>query len=157
MLRFDEGDNRFNYRSAAILTHHGHLLIHRALKDDFWALPGGRVEFFEHSSDTVVRELQEELAWQCDVQALLFHVENFFEYGGRKYHELSNYFRVSLITDIEMKSEHDFRGIEPDVDLVFRWVPLEKINNYDLRPSFLLERLPNLPAAPEFIRVNELG
>lgn len=46
MLRFDSGSSRFNFRSVAVLIDQGHVLLHRSLKEEFWALPGGRVEFF---------------------------------------------------------------------------------------------------------------
>ena len=61
VLKFDVGDSCFNYRSAAVIIHDDHVLIHKSEKDYFWSLPGGRVEFFESSEDTIAREIYEEL------------------------------------------------------------------------------------------------
>lgn len=69
-----------------MIIHDDHVLIHRSEKDDFWALPGGRVEFFETSEDTIPREIQEELGLDSSAVRLLWHVENFFEYIGKKLH-----------------------------------------------------------------------
>jgi len=53
MICFDTEHGRFNFRSVAIIIHDAHVLIHRAVADEFWALPGGRVEFFETSGEMV--------------------------------------------------------------------------------------------------------
>ncbi len=49
MICFDTGNGRFNFRSVAVIIQNDHILIHRAVEDNFWALPGGRVELFENS------------------------------------------------------------------------------------------------------------
>jgi len=45
MICFDTDNGRFNFRSVAVVIQNEHVLIHRAVEYDFWALPGGRVEF----------------------------------------------------------------------------------------------------------------
>ena len=59
MISFDLGSHRFQVRAAAVIVHEESVLLHRLESDDFWALPGGRVEPGEEASDTVVRELYE--------------------------------------------------------------------------------------------------
>ncbi|WOD07811.1 NUDIX hydrolase [Marinomonas sp. GJ51-6] len=157
MLRFDEGDKRFNFRSAAVLIHDDHVLIHRSGKDVFWALPGGRVEFFETSEDTIVREIQEELGLDSSAVRLVWHVENFFDYAGKKFHEVSNYFLVELTDHPKYESERDFSGIEEELDLIFRWVPVSKLSEYVVKPSFLVEGIQNLPITTKYIKFNELS
>lgn len=157
MICFDRGNSRFNFRSVAVIIHHAHILIHQAVGDDFWALPGGRVELLETSDDTIGREMLEELGVRTQVQRQLWQVENFFEYEGRHYHELGHYFLVSLIDPPVIKSEIDFRGIEASIDLVFRWVPLSLIKGYNLQPTFLRDRLVDLPDAIEVLKVNEIS
>ena len=61
MITYTEGSRRFNYRIAAVFIDEGHLLVHRAETDPFWALPGGRAEMRELAADTVRREMREEL------------------------------------------------------------------------------------------------
>lgn len=157
MICFDTNKGRFNFRSVAVIINEGHILIHQAVGDDFWALPGGRVELFERSSDTVVREVFEELGLQCEVRRQLWHVENFFEYDSRRFHELANYFLVNLLERPIIETCVDFNGIEESVDLVFRWVPIALIHNYNLKPEFLIERLNTLPASIEIVTVDEIN
>lgn len=156
MLTFDVEDRRFNCRSVAVVVHENHLLIHKALSDDFWALPGGRVEFFESSDDTVVREIHEELAEDVHVVRLLWHVENFFNYGGKQFHEIANYFLTEFTSPPAFESEVDFDGIETDIDLIFRWVPLSKLCDYTLKPSFLINAVQDLPTQTQYIKFNEM-
>ncbi|MFQ3231776.1 NUDIX hydrolase [Reinekea sp.] len=156
MLKFDVGDKRFNYRSAAVIIHDGHVLIHKSEKDNFWALPGGRVEFFESSEDTIPREMLEELGLEASVIRLLWHVENFFVYSGKKFHEVANYFLAEFANAPSIQSEVDFAGIEAEVNLLFRWVPVAKISDYVLKPSFLIKGIQNMPSSVEYIKFNEL-
>jgi len=156
VLRFDVDDKRFNFRSAAIIIHDDHVLIHRSEKDDFWALPGGRVEFFETSEDTIPREILEELGLESSVVRLIWHVENFFEYIDKKFHEVSNYFLAELKVSPNIDSEKDFPGIEEELDLIFRWVPVTKLSEYVLKPSFLVNGLQNMPLTTKYIKFNEL-
>lgn len=135
----------------------GHLLIHREAANDFWALPGGRVEFFETSEETINREILEELGHKCKVVRHLWHVENFFELESRRFHELANYFLVSLTTQPVIESEHDFKGIEISVNLVFRWVPLQKLNNYNLKPEFLINQVNDLPNSIQTLIIDDIN
>jgi len=156
MLRFDEGENRFNFRSAALIIHQDHVLLHRDFRDDFWALPGGRVEFFETSEATVIRELKEELGVSSSIKKHLWYVENFYRYGNKKYHEIANYFLVALTEDPIIESEIDFPGIEDDEKLIFRWVPIDKVKTYVVKPSFLIDGIQKLPEQVQYIKFNEL-
>lgn len=157
MLKFDVGDSCFNYRSAAIIIHDDHVLIHKSETDDFWALPGGRVEFFETSEDTIAREILEELGVEALARRLLWHAENFFEYTDKKYHEVANYFLAEFLEVPKIVSERDFPGVEVDLDLIYRWVPISKLSEYVIKPRFLIEGIQNMPSSVEYIKFNELG
>lgn len=157
MISFDTDNGRFSFRSAAVVIQDDHLLIHRNVNDDFWALPGGRVELFETSAETVVREMHEELGLQCPVERQLWHVENFFEFDANRFHELANYFLVSFTKQPIIESEQDIRGIEKTVDLIFRWVPLSRLDQYTLKPDFLIEKLNDLPQSIEALRINQIN
>ncbi len=50
--------------------------------DDYWAMPGGRAEIGETSARTIVREMQEELGCEVEVERLLWTVENFYADGN---------------------------------------------------------------------------
>ncbi|MEN3031831.1 NUDIX hydrolase [Chromobacterium amazonense] len=96
MISVDIAGTRFNLRAAAIIEHEGKVLLHRALSDDFWTLPGGRVEPGEHAAATVEREMREELDEQVACGPLLLLAENFFNYRGQPNHEIGLYFETRL-------------------------------------------------------------
>ena len=44
-----------------MIIDYGRILLHRADYEDFWSLPGGRVEMLEDSREALRREMLEEL------------------------------------------------------------------------------------------------
>jgi ADP-ribose pyrophosphatase YjhB (NUDIX family) len=93
MIRFDQGNRRFNYRIVGVAIHNESVLLHRADNEPFWTLPGGRAEHGETAEETIKREMLEELATDVQVVRLLWFVENFFDYG-LSYHEIALYFLI---------------------------------------------------------------
>ena len=157
---------RFNFRAAAVIVDDGYALLHRATFEDFWSLPGGRVEVGEPSAATVARELGEELGPACEarVDRLLWVVENFFTYEGERVHELGMYYHVTLGASCPfLAKERPFDGVETDlplhegepVQLIYQWFPLDALANFALYPRVLRERLARLPAAPELLIEDE--
>src|SRR5215471_3192799 len=96
MICFESGTNRFNYRIAGVAAHGDSVLVHRAEDDPFWTFPGGRAEFGETADQTLRREMREELGLEVEVVRLLWFVENFFTYAGKRNHEISMYFLMRL-------------------------------------------------------------
>jgi ADP-ribose pyrophosphatase YjhB (NUDIX family) len=133
---------RFQVRAAAVVLHAGHLLVHRAPGDDYWALPGGRVEVGEEASATIVREMREELGEEVICGPLLHVAENFFDLAGRRNHEIGFYFLVSLADGSpHLDTARSYRGIESHLDLEFRWFALAELARVNLRPTFLQDSL----------------
>lgn len=157
MIHFNSAEGVFNFRSVAVIVHQGYVLLHQQRGDDFWALPGGRVEWFEDSATTVVREIREELGQTATVVRPLWHVENFFGFEGKRFHELSTYYLMVLVDSNLPFGKAAFLGVEKDVDLTFQWFPIDELASVPLYPEFLREKLKCLPQGVEFIRVNELA
>ena len=129
---------RFQVRAAAIVLHGGHVLVHRAPGDAYWALPGGRVEVGEAASATIVREMREELGEEVECGPLLHIAENFFDLAGRRNHEIGFYFLVSLAeSSVHLDKSRSYRGIEDHLELEFRWFPVAELASINLRPTFL--------------------
>jgi 8-oxo-dGTP pyrophosphatase MutT (NUDIX family) len=61
MITFARENVWFALRVAGVAIHDGHVLLHRAECDDFWALPGGRAELLEPAAESLIREMQEEV------------------------------------------------------------------------------------------------
>src|SRR3990172_2296851 len=56
MIVFDNEGARFNYRVAAVMLHGQRVLLHRFETEEFWCLPGGRVEMLEPAAVSLRRE-----------------------------------------------------------------------------------------------------
>ncbi|HET7657925.1 MAG TPA: NUDIX hydrolase [Bacillales bacterium] len=147
MLTFDRGKNRFNYRTVGLCIHDHHVLLHQMEGDDYWALPGGRVEMLENSKDALEREMKEELGDKVKVQRLLWVMETFFQHETRHFHELGFYYLFSLPESFPyLDKTESFHGAEEDVPLVFKWFPLSEIRkDFSLHPIFLRKAIHDLP------------
>lgn len=152
MIAFDLAAGRFNYRVAGACVRAGHVLLHRAAADDFWALPGGRPEFGEDSRAALAREMREELGVTVGVGRLLWVLENFFAHAGRNFHELAFYYAMALPAAspvLDLQQEH--AGVEPDNPLVFRWFPVDRLTGVRLYPRVLRAELGRIPATPRHL------
>lgn len=146
MLTFTLGRARFNYRVVGVCVHEGYALLHRVVGDDFWSLPGGRAELLEASTDTLRREMQEEIAQAVTVERLLWLAENFFEHDHVYWHELALYYLISLPEGSPLlRKDVPHRGYEPSAALEYQWFPLGALTSLRLFPTFLREGLRSLP------------
>ena len=152
MITFNRGKAQFSHRAVAIILHGDRVLLQRAETDDFWFLPGGRVELLEPSTDALRREMREELDVEVHVERLVWVAGNIFEYGGRSNHELGLYFLVSLPTysDLYGKTE-PFEGDEEGLTLIFKWTNLDELEGIKLYPTFLKQGLRAIPDVTEHI------
>jgi len=147
MIRFDQGNRRFNYRVAGVAIHNDSVLLHRADHESFWTLPGGRAEHGETAEDTIRREMREELETDVHVDRLLWVVENFFEYDGLRYHELAQYFLIRFPEGTAPLRAEAFDRINAGVRFRFRWFPVrrDELDELALFPAFLSRGLTDLP------------
>lgn len=157
MLMIKQDALRFVYRVAGVALHQDRVLLHRADRDDFWALPGGRGEMMEPSSATLRREMGEEAGLDVTVDRLLWVVENFFNYSDKAWHELGLYFLMSFPPDSPVWARGEtFEGQEmfPDgrqLKLFFQWFPVASLDALTIYPSFLSAGLRALPPTPRHI------
>lgn len=157
MVMFAQEDKTFIFRTVGILIHEGKVLLHRASTDDFWSLPGGRIEFLERAETAIVREMREELDVVVKVDRLVWVAENFFEMQQTAYHELSLFFLLQLPPASRILQETcEFYGQEHLSDgapltLIFRWFPFYHLDMLTLYPEFLKKGLRALPPRTEHI------
>ena len=164
MITFKKGSFVFVYRVAGVAIFEDKLLVHRSIKDDFWSMPGGRCEFLEKSKDTLIREMKEEIDVDIIVKRPLYFVENFFHFEEKDFHELSIFYLMEFPTNLKWIFENDtFKGKEQEVkiendvydgaglDLIFKWVNIDEIENLRLYPLFLRKSLKNIKPFPEHI------
>jgi 8-oxo-dGTP pyrophosphatase MutT (NUDIX family) len=157
MLIIKQDSLRFVYRVAGVAVHHDRVLLHRAERDNFWSLPGGRGEMMEPSPETLRREMREETGLAVSVDRLLWVVENFFDHNGKTWHELGLYFLMSFPADSPVWARGEaFEGEEvfPQgrrMSLHFQWFPLASLETLTVYPSFLSAGLRQLPLSAQHI------
>lgn len=78
-----EHSKKFVVRSRAVIVYKEELLVVNIKGTDFYALPGGHVEWEEDIQESLVREIEEELGVTPQVGRLLF-VNNFIEDGDKQ-------------------------------------------------------------------------
>jgi ADP-ribose pyrophosphatase YjhB (NUDIX family) len=146
MLSFNVGNNRFDLRAVAVILSGNFILLHKLETDDYWSLPGGRVEMGEDAASAVAREVREELAIDVSVGPLLWVVENFFPMGDRSHHEVGLYFATQLPEDAHiLDPTMTYEGRERDQKLIFAWFPRHELAGLDLRPAFVRDALAQVP------------
>ena len=152
MISFDSEGTRFHYRVGGIIIENERVLLCRADREDFWYVPGGRVEIRETARDSLTRELLEELGCSSEIGRLLWVVENFFEFDGTAFHEVGLYFVASLPEDADGVRAAEFeRTDEVGTNLVFRWIALEELERETIHPRFLPKGLRDLPEVTEHV------
>ena len=135
----------FKFRVSGLVIKNNKLLLVDMDDSGFLCLPGGYVELGETTEVAVKRELLEEVGKEFDISKYLGVVENYFiNKYSKKMHEISFYY---LMIPIENIDTNDFTIIENDkghkIKLDFKWIDLNEINTYDIRPSFLKQILEN--------------
>lgn len=98
---------------------------------DFYLLPGGRIEELEESSDTIKREVKEELGWSDLEFSFLAIGEEFVNDKGCNTHRLNIIYKAIYENDI---AEKRFKGLEGDW-INFEWIDIENIESCNIFPA----------------------
>jgi 8-oxo-dGTP pyrophosphatase MutT (NUDIX family) len=152
MIHFGDDRRRFLFRAGAVAVIDGRVLVQQFENETFWCLPGGRVEMGEPAEEALAREMLEELACEVRVTRLLWVIDNHFKHRDVVHHELGLYFVVELPEGSPQASGEPWTGAELDgTKLYFRWQPVDRLAELDLKPSCLIERLAALPDHPEYV------
>ena len=153
IVSFGAGGRTFNFRAAAVIIDSSRILLHRADYEDFWSLPGGRVEMLEDSREALRREMLEELGEEVQIGRLVWVGENFFEFLGLDFHEMGMYFEVSLPERSELRgrTEEWWTTEDNGVKICFRWFLVDEAPELPIVPGFLREGLVALPMGTEHV------
>ncbi len=151
-LMFGTKGEKFLYRAAAVAVIDGRVLVQKIGDEDFLCLPGGRVEMGEPAEEALLREMREEMDCKVQVGRLLWVIDNLFTHRGVHYHELGLYFAISLPKGCRQASGEPWTGTELDgTKLYFSWHPADRLAELELRPTFLIEALRELPDHPQYV------
>ena len=134
-ITFKTENHTLNVRAAAIIIHNNKVLMHRSINESYHALLGGRVELGESSTDTVKREVMEELGKEVEITGYCCTIENFFNFRNSEYHEIMFVHFAEFTNENDKKIEETIKNIEGREDLEYRWLDLDKIKEYEVRPE----------------------
>jgi ADP-ribose pyrophosphatase YjhB (NUDIX family) len=152
MVTFASGDIQFNYRAGAVVLREDHVLLTRQLGNNFWFLPGGRVELGESASEALAREVREELGVEGEIERLLWINENFFQLRRVSYHEIGLYFLVSLPAEAHRDLSAKFYCEESDGSrFELAWFRRDRLEDVVLVPGFLVENLSRIPPTVQHV------
>ena len=151
MINFKIDNGVFNFRVAGLLFYENKVLVHRLINDNFYAFPGGRVEMFEDTENTIIREMNEELGVDVRVNRLLWIFEHFFNHNNNKYHEICFYYLIECNDNCLLNKGDSFYITEGNNEFEFRWIDLKDIQNEVVYPTFIKNKIENLPITIEKI------
>lgn len=153
MLSFNTTEGQFNYRVAAVILRGNEVLLQVIGAQDYWCLPGGRVDFGESGEEAMRREIIEEIGLEPRIERLVWVVENIYQQNGARYHEASLYYLASLPADSpEASTNRSWTTVELDgTPLLNQWHPITSLESVNLVPSFLRTRLRDLPDSLQYI------
>jgi 8-oxo-dGTP pyrophosphatase MutT (NUDIX family) len=142
-ITWDMGTWTYSCRAAGVLLQGHRVLFQRLRGDAKWALPGGRVQLGELSSEAVVREFEEEIALTVRVARPLWIAEMIFDLHGRRRHQTCCYF---LVTHPDVESI-----VATDSRLEFKWFDIASLHADRIAPTFLVDGLRSLPQEAQYI------
>ena len=140
----------FMYRAGGIAVHDGRILVEQDATHGFCFVPGGRVEYGENALVALAREMREEFGEEAKIGRLVLVADNLFELDGHRFQELGLYFLVEFAPGSEIPGrDGDFEGTERGT--VFQWIRLDELEEANLLPAFLRERVREIPQKPEYV------
>ena len=140
-LTIDVEDYLLNVRAAGVIIHNNKLLVHKSINSDHYCLIGGRVEIGEDSENALKREIEEELGKEVYITGYISTVENFFEYEGKKVHEIMFIHRAEFVDENDKKIEYSLKNIEGKDYLHYEWLDLNKLEDYLIVPDVVINIL----------------
>ena len=147
---YNNKDGIFLFRIVGLLMKNNKILVQRGVHDDAYALPGGHVEMFERSEDTLIREFKEEMNVEIIVERLLWIQEHMSEWNGRQHHSLCFYYLIDINDSQDLPLDGIFYSQKGnDSEIEFSWVDIDKVKDMNFYPIFIREKLSNLPTSIE--------
>lgn len=135
-ISFTSGDNKFNFRVAAFITHKNNVLVEKAF--DFYNLPGGRVHMGESSQDALLRELREEMNFTPKKFKLIQVCENFFDWMGKHQQEMLYIYHIPLDETSPLVKKNNFKCADNEKE-IFSWRRFDEIKDMKCLPECIYD------------------
>ena len=160
-IKIKTDNYNFKFRVSGIVINDNKLLLVDMDDSGFLCLPGGYVELGETTEQAVCREMEEELGYKLEIVKYLGVAENFFVNKYDKVmHEICFYYLLKPVKGEKARC-NDYSLIENDkghnIKLNFKWININELNKYDVRPKFLKDAVNNKSITIDHIIFNELN
>lgn len=146
-IKIQTDTQKFKYRVNGIIIQNNRILTIKMKNNISYCLPGGHVELGEDSNSAIIREMLEEINTKITIQKELAIAENFYiDKNNLLTHEISFYYIVKPdnFSNIPLG---DYLRCENDKGKLkqhnFVWLDIDSLKDFDLRPSFIKEKLIN--------------
>lgn len=147
MICTDIDGYRFMARAGGIAICNGKVLLNKNCAQDYWFMPGGRIEAGEESREAIIREMKEEIGRTIDVKGLRCVIENFFTENGKKYHEIAFYYEM-YVGDVWEGNMYIKDG---GADIEYAWIDVADIDSVELYPKIMKRIIRNEESGNHFI------
>lgn len=141
---FTVDDNICDVRVAGVLIRNGKILVQRDRSGNEYALLGGHIKIGESLEDGLVREYKEETGADISCLRMLWSEECFWSWDGRKAHNFSFYYLIELSDGSDIEDSGEFTSHRDNSDVVFGWMPIEKLQDVMIYPEFLKKEVYHL-------------
>lgn len=141
---FSQGDHACGVRTAGVLIRDGKILVQRESSGNEFALPGGHLRIGETLEEALVREYREETGAEIRCVKMLWSEECFWEWNGRKTHNLSFYYLIELVNEHDLPDTGEFVPHRDNARVVVGWMPVEDVENAQIYPEFLKREISDL-------------
>lgn len=117
------------YVSRAVYVREGKILLAKSDGKSNFFLPGGEINTYESAAAALLREVKEEMNRNAEIVDFIGAVENNWGEGGIAFYETNFLFSINI-------SGSGFEDrFEVEDGLSFEWVPLNDMDNVDIRPG----------------------
>jgi ADP-ribose pyrophosphatase YjhB (NUDIX family) len=128
--------------SAIVTNGRGEILMQRRVDNNYWALPGGTMDFGETIVQTAEREVREETGLDLRVDGIVgtfSDPRHVIEYSDGEVRQQFNICFHATLLGGELRSSNESNEV--------RWIPLEELKDLEIHHTTLAEAGP-LSAAP---------
>lgn len=143
---FSEDNWTCGVRVAGVLIRNGKILLQREEDGHEYAVPGGHIHIGETLEDGLKREWLEEMGTEISCQRILWMEECFWEWKGKKAHNLSFYYRIETKTPDDLPDDGQNHSHKDNSHIVLEWVGLDALKDSVVYPEFMKEAIFRLEA-----------
>ncbi len=156
-IKLQNEEWKLKMRVAGCIVKDNKVLCAQMCENKFLCLPGGHIEFGESTKEAVIREMKEEVGFDCKILNLICVIESFYQAKDKKVHEICYFYLMeplkNIVTQDYIREENDKGELKR---IKFKWVELENLKKVDFRPQILTDKLAQKNWAFEHKIYNEL-